>query len=248
MMVRLTITALTLGVTSSLCAQQRVAPADPMAVMAAFMDDLAHERWVQAAGYLDLTALEAQRKAQLRFFREPPQPHELTVDEFMRSDPEMPRAVAEYHVARAKTHPMDLADALSLEFAGVRDTATFASLAPLYLGALWLEAQSSGYQLRRSLRENAAVCASMDTTEILKTLHPEPPRQILGAVIRGDTAFVLHRDTTEHYDAETLAYGLQVAALRRINNQWRILPSERALGGRSGMSFVCGAIEGPRDR
>ena len=52
------------------------------------------QRWVEAARYLDLNALQVKRDTMLKYAAEPRRVHHLTPEEFMKQDSSMPRAVA----------------------------------------------------------------------------------------------------------------------------------------------------------
>lgn len=221
-------------------AARRTEPKPPD-VMRAFFDAVAHERWVEAAAMLDLELLERGRRQQMEWRRHPPPDNPPTVEELMRHDPEMPRAVAEYQIAQAERFKSTAGEMLSFEYANVRDTTMLVRMSALELGARWLEAQDSRYQMRRSA-ELAPDCADkLDT--ILSSVPAPPPREVLGAVGRGDTVFVLHRDSTSAGDAESVMpfFGTSVATLVLRRGGWRIVPQMtllREVGSVSGMSFV----------
>src|SRR5688572_15685224 len=80
---------------------------DPLSLVRAAIEIVNRSDWYAAARLCDPISLSAFRRQMLEQF-EPTAPRfEITVDEYLRHSPQMPRAVAEYHVEqhRALTDP-----------------------------------------------------------------------------------------------------------------------------------------------
>jgi hypothetical protein len=73
---------------------------DPLSLVCAAIEIVNTADWDAAAQLCDPISLVAFRRQLLEQF-EPTAPRfELTVEEYLRHSPEMPRAVAEYHMAQ----------------------------------------------------------------------------------------------------------------------------------------------------
>jgi hypothetical protein len=238
--------------TQSVDAQKTAArqkAAKPAEVVRSFFDAVAHERWVEAAGFLEVDVLDHGRRQQLEFWRHPPPEHRVTLEELMKQDPEMPRAVAEYQLARMERLRDRFDDQFSYEYANVHDTTTLAQMSPLETGARWLEARDERYQLRRA-REQDSRCQQVPLDAFTDSTNLLPRRVVLGALESGDTAFVLYRNRVVAGPQGNIyvdvGFGPSVATLRRRNAIWRLLPNESLLrggmGGSGALSIVCGVV------
>jgi hypothetical protein len=99
------------------------------------------EDWDAAAALCDPVSLRAVHRQLLEQFapREPHQP--LTVDEYLRHSPEMPRAVAEYHVTQHQ-RLADPAERLRRALPGIVDAGALGALTPEQAFAVWLDGRS----------------------------------------------------------------------------------------------------------
>src|SRR5439155_26958983 len=79
-------------------------------------------------------------------------PRDLTVDDLLRADSQMPRAVAEYEVERTRARRATYGDYLGHEFADVHHAAHLDSLPVPELVTRWLQAQHPPERLPEALR------------------------------------------------------------------------------------------------
>ena len=211
---------------------------DPKQVMTAFFDALAAERWTDAARLLDPARLERQRRQILRSMRRPPSHPEPTVEEIMRREPKMPRAVAEYQVEQYKQHAARPQSAYIQDLYGVKDTTELKELPVAELGGRWLEAQDFRTHVRRS-RMSTPDCEQLPDS-VWRMLAPK--WVVLGAIEQGDTAYVLHKQTTRG----SLSGGPTVTTLLRRSGEWLIEPDDMLERGFGAMSVYvdCKGVSG----
>jgi hypothetical protein len=209
-----------------------------------FFNAVSHGRWIDAAQLLDLTWIELNRRSLFESARRPMVHHAPTLQDLMRSDPDMPRAVAEYELARLLRHRGEArAEHFSSVFADVSDTTMLVRLSPLELGARWLQGQDMRYQLRRatlrspSCRRTPGVSAAIDAAERL------PERFVIGAIEVGDSAYVVHSDTSA-FRTRMDGTAPKVAVLVWGGDRWRISPDYMLIRQGFGASVMC---EVPRD-
>jgi hypothetical protein len=223
----MTVMSMRIGLALTLCvaaapaagAQRSDAAAPPEVVAARFFAAVAAERWAEAVGYLDVAPLERHRQETAAAARAPGARREPTVEDLLRGEPDMPRAVAEYRVRKQREARARYGDLVAHEFAHVADPAALARLTPEVAAARWLEAQDDRYEIRRQLA--ARGCRAEPTDPPLA----QPPHRILGTVVRDSAAYVLHEDP-EWADAVGRGWagsGPQVLQLRRAaDGRWRI--------------------------
>jgi hypothetical protein len=224
----------------------------PAEVAAAFFKAVAEERWRDAARELDLAALDRYRRERIAAARLPqPRSRPMTVDEYLRHDPDMPRAVAEYHVRKLNEAPHDPREWVLREFADVRDIDALAALSAEESAARWLQAQDVRWAVRRAMEEQRkrGCLLPAETAEGM----PAPDHRIVGAVlVDSTTAYVLHQEATMRRadpDVEAAVYAEppRVMTLRRRSDRWRILPRQEALHGTLGIT-VMSTLCMPRER
>jgi hypothetical protein len=208
-----------------------------------FFNAVSRGRWIDAAQLMDLTRIELNRQSLLESARRSRVHHPPTLQDLLRSDPDMPRAVAEYELARLLRHRGEArAEHFSSVFADVSDTNMLVRLSPLELGARWLQAQDMRYQVRRvSLRSPSyqgrpGVSAESDAAEML------PERFVIGAIEVGDRAYVVHSDTSSFERMDETAP--KVAVLVWSGDRWRISPDFMLVRQGLGVSVMCDV---PRD-
>jgi hypothetical protein len=213
----------------------------PADVVRSFFDATAHERWVEAAGLIKLEKVERLRQSMLAELRHPSPPPKWTVEDFMRRDPSKPRAVAEYELSRLQQAQAEQPDVMRYEFANLGDSATLAQMPLLEAGARWLEAKDGRYEFRQAMRHAPRCVGESLPPPIGDSLNLAPQPRVLGAIQRGDTAYVLIRDpgmfgrgTT---DADDI-FGPRVVTVHRQKGRWYILPSERLMRGHYGMMAI----------
>ncbi|MBB4636497.1 hypothetical protein [Longimicrobium terrae] len=181
----------------------------PQDVVRTVFDLVAAERYDEVAAYVDAEDLERLRPDAEAATRVP----ELipkTADDWMRHDPELPRAVAEYYVRRAG--PARAASALSRTFAGVDSAEELQALSTAQLLGRWLQAADPRWMLRQMLDEDAR--SSPEAADI-----PAVRRVVAGATLEeDDTAHVVFRSG---FGSDLLPM-LEVASLRRTAGGWRM--------------------------
>jgi hypothetical protein len=212
----------------------------PADVARSFFAALADQRFLEAAQLADLTALERRRQQALRFMRRPPQaPPRMTVEDWMKRDPDMPRVVAEYQIAQMEKS-MQAAERngpWDYDFARINDSTEFKNLSITELGARWLEARDERYQMQSM---SASFMPPGCTLEQLVAALPKPLRSVLGVVEVADTAWVLYRNSGA--DGRGDIMGPSVLLMRRSEGVWRIRTNDFMFRGASGGSGSLAAV------
>lgn len=189
-----------------------------------FFESLWRGEWRQAASLVDLSGFSMYLDAVLQ--PRPPVPP-LTVEQYLRHDPDMPREVAEYQVRKFNESQVHAARRMGMEFAGIDSSAQLARLAPHEAMARWLEARDPTYQLQRWLAEREC-----DTTAVSVAARDlRMRRRVLGAVEetpeRAWVVFVtgfgdepLTGAKRDHPDAKVIPFRLTAAGWRLDWNQF----------------------------
>jgi hypothetical protein len=215
----------------------------PAQVAAAFFKAVAEERWRDAARQLDLAAFDRFRRERIAAARLPQPPHrQTTVEDLLRHDPDMPRAVAEYQIRKMTEAQRQVFNWVDHEFAGVADVDSLAALSAEESAARWLQARDLRWQSRRAAeRERARGCALPPEAD---SAMPSPVHEVVAtAVTDSATAYVLYRDAIRRraepdLDAAVHSDGPSVMTLRRRGGRWQILPREGMLHGLVGVVHV----------
>lgn len=200
-------------------AQPSVAAVEPEQVASAFFQAAAAGRWAEAVGYLDVASFERHRQELVASGRRTDGWRELTVEELLQRDPEMPRAAAEYQLRKTREARARHGDMVVREFARVTDVEALAALPPESAAARWLEAQDLRYELRRQLAAQGCPPGLADS------LAARPPHRILGIVVRDTVAYALHEDP--EWPGTDVAWGSPTPAVmplrRGPDGRWRIV-------------------------
>jgi hypothetical protein len=208
-------------------------------------------RWLDAAQLLDLRAFEVQRDQDVASARRPRPNLRLTVEQVRRSDPDMPRAVAEYYVKKAATRSRDY-NPFSHQYANVTSANTLAALPVDVAAARWLEAKDPRWQMK-SHSEMAGCRPPQDADSIFK---PAPRRVIaaanIGPSVPGSldsVSYVLFRDSHPDLTDSTarvtmakseMAFSPDVLTLVLTPTGWRIVPVlDFGLSGGAVWGFGC---------
>src|SRR5688500_17840635 len=77
-----------------------VSPDSARQVADLFFRAVADEQWDAAAAFVDTTAVRRMVLERMRWRRSEPTAREMTIEDFMRDDPQKPRVVAEYELKR----------------------------------------------------------------------------------------------------------------------------------------------------
>jgi hypothetical protein len=218
-------------------AQETPRLSPPAMVADSFFRATGLERWHDAVKFLDLDAVARFRDEQVRTYRQRPARRLMTADEFLRFDPEMPRAVAEYQAKQANERSAD-PDVIAYQFARVPSIDSLAALSVAEVAARWLEAQGMRWQMHRAFElQRKQGCVIPDSLEAVMFAHPATVR-IHGAVIEDSTAWVLH-DEPRFADVEDVgvsrvraararpfawAFPPRLTTMRLVRGTWRVLP------------------------
>jgi hypothetical protein len=194
------------------------------AVVDSFFAAVAREKWDSAAAMIDLTRFEPYFREQVSNARGALPQHEMTVEDMMAGDSTMPRAVAEWEVARMKKfRAMQQFGDMSYEFAGVRTQHDLFALTVPEATSRWIEAQDERTQLREAMRRMGCSLASIPM-EI-----PGAKRSVLAIALGDDsTAYAIHTD--DRFSGNQLwLEGERVMVLHRRSGRWRIEPKRDLL-------------------
>lgn len=207
------------GIVIELKPERRRAPPTPDAAVEAFFAELDAQRWNHAVALLDLTDLDLYRRGIVANARRRP-PRPPTIDDILRGEPDMPRAVAEYQLKRYQQHSGTPGDYLSYQFVGVRSFEQLDSLPIEEVAVRWLQAQHPAVRIREQMKEKGCpIPAELDS--VLGMIKPT----ILGPLFpKADAAFVLFRRERFEGPRGYYALGPAIAELRLTEDGWRILP------------------------
>jgi hypothetical protein len=189
------------------------------AFVEAFFAAAAREQWDSAAAFIDLPRFEPFLAQQVGMVRSALPPRVVTVDEMMANDSTMPRAVAEWQIARAKKRPVPQFGDLSYEFAGVHDSHMLLTMSVAEAAARWVEAQDERTQMREQLRAMGCPLDSV-AERVLASKHV-----VLATVVANDsTAYAIHTDSRFARARDDDVFGAEsVMILHRRGTTWRIL-------------------------
>ena len=187
------------------------------AVVDSFFAAIKREKWDSAAALLDLTRFEPYFKDRVSSARSALPQREMTVEDMMAGDSTMPRAVAEWEIARMnKFRGMQNFGDMSYEFAGVHTQHELFALTVPEAAARWLEAQDERTQMREARRRSGC------PLRIGVPEFPESKHNVLAVALGNDsTAYVVHSD--DRFGPNQ--YGMEnerVMVLRRHAGRWRI--------------------------
>lgn len=225
-----------------LCAAPRIAAAQSpaevqvRAVADSFFAATATERWSAAAKLLDMGAFDRIfRDAQGNARANLPS-HVLTVEELMANDSTMPRAVAEWEVARNAKYHHDPYEFLTWEFSRVSTPREFLALTADEAAQRWLEAQDFRYLARQAWKRSG--CPG----EMPASIAPATDRHsILGVAIGNDsTAYVIHATASGGFGFDVPGLPPSVMVVTKRHSLWRISPNNLRGEGGIGFGLQCG--------
>lgn len=225
----------------------------PQEVAREFFKAEDEDRWLDAARILDLRRFETLRQMTLKGVRTVRAPSRLTPEVIMRSDPDMPRAVAEYQAKQANKG-LEEFDLLAYQFARVPSADSLEALSVDEAAARWLEAKGPKWTEERE-RKRAAGRPPMKCPESVDSMtfsslgqFRAPGAAILGATADGDSVryvvvgrgFGL-RPRTQEFESEISPH---VLTLVRVNGAWRIVPTadmitSTGFSGNTTFSIAC---------
>jgi hypothetical protein len=215
--------------TSTGAAQNPVRPPTPRAAVDSFFAAIASERWAIAANYLDLGSFAQYLRDRVNDARSTVPMRPTTVEDLMAADSTLPRAVAEWQIARFRGASGAAAfHDFSNEFAGITTFRALQDLTPAEGAARWLEARDPGARLRRAF---AALKCPGPAVDSLLTLNPFGHRTVGVAQVNDSTAYVLAARTVDLTDSGMYAQPPSTLVVRRTSDGWRITPHMTMLSG-----------------
>jgi hypothetical protein len=239
---RLALAALFAWLAGADIAAAQAGAATPDAAVRSFFAALESGRWMDAARMVHPGALARFREGHLESVRSATDPafqRELSVDELLRHDPQMPRAVAEYQVQRnSQSTRTYLRHAL--ESAGVASLEELERLRPEEAFARFLAANDERRQIQRALegRADSAMGA------LISRMAPRTLRTLIGTVPAApgaETAYAVYSVSHGGGMMGLAGHGrVSVVALRRDGEGWKLDPAEAGaheLFGGTGFAF-----------
>jgi len=233
------------------------AQANPEDVVRAFFKAEEEERWQDAAALLDQSYVVGMQRNIVHGFRNRSSIHKLTVEELMRADSTMPRAVAEYQLKRMNDVTRD-SDFLENDFARITTVDSLALLTPSEAAARWLEAKGPVYRTERSYRRGWTQVDCPDMSDSAKRAMLVKKSQfshstILGAARNSDSVSYVIVGIT--YDAPRfensevrMEQSPRTMTLHKVSGAWKIVPTldmpdAYGLGGMNTFAIACGRGE-----
>jgi len=223
------------------------------AVADSFFSAWGHARWRDAARLMDLDTFGKLRDDEVRSMRQTRTRH-MTADEYMKIEPKMPRAVAEYQAAQFNERA-GRDEWLAHDYANVSTVDSLAAISVDDAAARWLEARDRRYLMRRALEEQRARCNIPDS--IFAQIFPFPVTsyKVLGTVVSDSLAYSLFEEETldapksdsilaaremrGRRAAASWAIPPSVLIMRRIGDAWRVAPSIALANQSSFMVMDC---------
>ncbi len=164
---------------------------DPLALFRAAADALSREDWHAAAALCDPVSLAAFKRQFLESLEPAAPPREITLEDYLRHNPEMPPEVAEYHLEQHRRHA-DPLQRLQEELPGITSVAALLELSPVEVFSTWLWGRSARHQVEQMLTEGRISRASAQ--EVLEHMGSGYRYVALGALPDGERlAHVLYR-------------------------------------------------------
>jgi hypothetical protein len=227
-------TVVGVAILSAVAASRGIAQETPTQVATAFFKAMADERWLDAARRLDLAAFDRYRQEQVTALRHTVRDRDMTVEQILFHNPDMPRAVAEYQIRQIQEHRELYGDGVSMQFADVANADSLAAMSLEDAAARWLQAMDHRWELRRLLKaQRARGCRVPDDAE--KFIPRPTPPTIIGAIVSGSAAYVVYRnrDLAEHAPGSTYELSEnepRTMELRATSIGWRIRPRSALAG------------------
>lgn len=204
---------------------------DPVAVVETAIDAFRREAWDDVPPLCHPASLGAFKAQQVRQYDPGRRQPAFTVEEMLRFDPDMPRAVAEYNVAQRDRFLREWRDpARALE--GITSVEAVRAASPAELFAAWLRAHAPSREVERAARERGIAAEAV--APAMAAARDQFRFIVLGAVPDGlHVAHVLYRNAPARDDD---ASGEARAALEA----WRAQQTddERELAAMVGDAFL----------
>lgn len=165
--------------------------ATPVEAFRAAVDALDRSQWLAAASTCDPMSLAGFRRQLVEQFRRAEPEHVMTIEAYMRFQPEMPREVAEYLYAQYR-RAADPGRRFQEELPGLASIEDLERLTPVEVFAAWLDGRSPRRQVARQLADRgidtATAAASLEEVSPFGNFEP------IGSLPDGEgVAHVLYR-------------------------------------------------------
>lgn len=160
----------------------------PKGLFDAAVAALAAEDWFALAGLCDPHSLERFRSGMVRQYTR--EPSSISVDDYLRHAPDMPREVAEYHISVVEKNA-DPRARFREDLPTVQSIGDLTNLSPREVYAAWLHARSPRVQLERQVEAGQV---PREAIENMLSESRSAPLRFVGVVMEGDRlAHVLYR-------------------------------------------------------
>jgi hypothetical protein len=173
---------------------------NPAELFDAMIAALRSRDWRKAASYCDPVSLAAFKQHYVRSYDPDRQEHghpSMTAEEYMRSDPTMPREAADYFVARDNAHEQSR-NVLDHDLPGISTYTQLIDAEPLDVFAAWLRGSSLSHEIDKMVRSGRIKADHAD--QIVVGGASEFSQRALGYVEDGQLAYVVHRVYDEHQE------------------------------------------------
>lgn len=210
-------------------AQQSNRALTPSEIVDRFLKAQQAEQWSEAASYLDLSAVERIKQREVESYGEAAFPR-WTVEQLMKEDPSMPRAVAEYQVQRMDKEAKNFGNrgTWKFEFADVDSLSDLKRLTGVQLAVSWVKAHDPVYQSRLN-RVTCEEAARTNTLSPVPGVFPKRTHRILGEVVNDSLAYVLKEDEyggkiRNPFASLGVLIPPETFMLRNVGGTWKLLP------------------------
>jgi hypothetical protein len=150
------------------------------------------ERWNAMPAFVDPVSLRSFSAELITRVTPPSGSRSLTAEEYLAHDPNMPRSVAEYHVAQAATRD-DAHARLAREFPEVASLTALSALTPEEIFVKWLQGKSMRQQFEQ-LVAAGQIAGDVAASRASLPFTTAYDYRVLGVVEDGDrVAHVLYR-------------------------------------------------------
>lgn len=173
---------------------------EPIALFEAAVAALSREDWLGVARLCDPASLGAFKRQMLEQFAPAMPAQQITVEEYLRHSPEMPHAVAEYHVAQGRLQ-LDPATRIAERLPGVTTVGELAALVAEEVFVKWLVGRSPRWHLERFIAQGRAVLSEAELSEALAMSAQR--YTVLGVVADGEhVVHVIYRHVFDTSDVD----------------------------------------------
>jgi DinB superfamily len=190
----------------------------PSEVVREVLGRIEARRYEEVAAFVDAEALRSMMPRQRAMVREAPRV--TTEADIRRGQPDLPDEVIAYYL-RQHEDIQQRHDPLKQAFAGVSSVEELDRLSDAEAFGRMLEARQRDYQVRVIVEAEGDRIPS-EVRDVLPERVEAPPVRVIGEVVDGDRAYVLHRGGGTRV---VPAAGVQIQLLRRDDaGEWKLDP------------------------